>query len=526
MDTIPGLIAARVERAAEQPALIYRDRPVTWAAFDNRGRAVATALAGLGVGPGDRVALWLPNTPAYLILCAACARLGAIAVAVNTRFRSAEVGDIVGRSGAKVLALWPGFRGIDFPAILGAVDPAALARLSTIIIYREDDADTRMPATAAQCRVVRYDALERARRLDGDAARPESGCNIFTTSGTTKAPKFVLHSQAGITRHARDVARAFGYGPTGGAMLQTLPLCGVFGFAQAMAGMAGGLPLVVTSAFDARDAVSLIDRYDVRHLNVTDDMVDAILRVTDRDDVLPSVAFSGYAAFDSSLGDIVERADARGWTLCGLYGMSEVQALFSFRDPTLPVAERRPGGGRLVSAEAAARVRDVDTGALLPFGETGELELRGPSQMLGYFENPEATAATITADGFVRTGDLGYMTDARTFVYLARMGDVLRLGGFLVSPLEIESHIQAHPGIDGCQVVGVSTDAGPRAVAFVTLRPGAVLDEDAVRQHCLNGLARFKAPQRVIALAEFPTTKSANGTKIQRNRLREMAERT
>ena len=524
MDTITGLIAARSAQSPDRPALIYRDRRLSWSAFEARSCAVAGALAGLGVGVGDRVALWLPNTPAYLVLCAACARLGAIAVAVNTRFRSAEVGDIVGRSGAKLLAMWPGFRGIDFPAILGDVDPAALTRLSTVIVYRQDDADTVMPASAAHCRVVRYDELEQATPFDGNAAAPDLGCNIFTTSGTTKAPKFVLHSQAGITRHAHDVACAFGYGPSGGAMLQTLPLCGVFGFSQAMAGMAGGLPLVITSAFDADEAVALIDRYDVRHLNVTDDMVDAILHATDRADVLPSVAFSGYAAFDASLGDIVERADARGWKLCGLYGMSEVQALFSVRDPALPVAERRPGGGRLVSAQAAARVRDVDSGDLLPFGETGELELSGPSRMLGYFENPEATAATITPDGFVRTGDLGYMTDDRTFAYLSRMGDVLRLGGFLVSPLEIESHIQAHPGIDGCQVVGISTSDGPRAVAFVTLRPGASLDEDAVRRHCLNGLAKFKAPQRVIALPEFPTTKSANGTKIQRGRLREMAE--
>ncbi len=524
MDTITGLIAARAARSPRQPALIYRDRPLSWSAFDARGRAVAGALAGLGVGPGDRVALWLPNTPAYLVLCAACARLGAIAVAVNTRFRGAEVGDIVGRSGATVLAMWPGFRGIDFPAILGEVAPAALARLSAVIVYREDDADTTMPANARHCRTVRYDDLERGPAFDGDAAAPALGCNIFTTSGTTKAPKFVLHSQSGITRHAHDVARAFGYGPGGGTMLQALPLCGVFGFCQAMAGMAGGLPLVLTSAFDAAETVALIDRHDVRHLNVTDDMVDAILRTTDRPDVLPSVAFSGYAAFDTALGDIVERADARGWKLCGLYGMSEVQALFSVRDPELPVAERRPGGGRLVSADAAARVRDVDSGALLPVGETGELELRGPSRMLGYFEDPAATAAAVTSDGFVRTGDLGYMTDDRSFVFLSRRGDVLRLGGFLVSPLEIESHIQALPDIEGCQVVGVPTPDGPRAVAFVTLRPGTALDEAAVRRHCLDGLARFKAPQRVIALAEFPTTKSANGTKIQRGRLREMAE--
>ena len=144
--------------------------------------------------------------------------------------------------------------------------------------------------------------------------------------------------------------------------------------------------------------------------------------------------------------------------------------------------------------------------------------------MREYFENPAATRETVTEDGFVRSGDLGYLTGDGGFVYLARMGDAMRLGGFLVSPAEIESHLAEHPAVGGAQVVGVDTERGPRPVAFVTLAAGGGFDEEGLRDHCGRSLARFKVPARIFAVDEFPTTRSANGTKIRRAELRRMAE--
>ena len=149
--------------------------------------------------------------------------------------------------------------------------------------------------------------------------------------------------------------------------------------------------------------------------------------------------------------------------------------------------------------------------------------VKGPSLMAGYYQNPEATAAAFTADGFLHTGDLGYLEADGRFVFLTRMGDVLRLGGFLVSPAEIENHLQKHATVDGAQVVGVQTATAPRAVAFVTLKPGANFDEAALRDWCRSGLAGYKVPMRVVRLDEFPVTASANGMKILRTRLRDMA---
>jgi len=144
--------------------------------------------------------------------------------------------------------------------------------------------------------------------------------------------------------------------------------------------------------------------------------------------------------------------------------------------------------------------------------------------MVGYWGNDKATAETITADGYVRTGDLGELDTDGGFTFLSRMGDVLRLSGFLVNPLEIETHIQKLPGIESCQTIALARPDGVRAVSFVTLATGTALDEGAVIAHCRQGLANYKVPLRVFAVDDFPKTPSPNGFKIQRNKLREMAE--
>jgi len=144
--------------------------------------------------------------------------------------------------------------------------------------------------------------------------------------------------------------------------------------------------------------------------------------------------------------------------------------------------------------------------------------------MVGYYGNEKATAETITPDGYVRTGDLAQLESDGSFTFLSRMGDVLRLSGFLVNPLEIEMHIQKLAAIEGCQTIAVPRTDGVRAVAFVMLKPGAALDEAAVIAHCRQGLANYKVPLRVFPIEEFPKTPSPNGLKIQRNKLREIAE--
>lgn len=524
--TLSAVLAAQPDPSAI--ACVDRDRAVSFAALADESARFAAALRGLGVREGDRVAIWLPNATAWLAAFFACARLGAIAVAVNTRFRAAELADIVGRSGARVLVTWPAFDRADFVSVLAGCPPTALAALEAVVAYDEHEPTAVERFEALRAVLPEAAALRRYREaiavaaLAEDRAAPGKGCAIFTTSGTTKAPKFVLHDQGTLVAHADDVVRAWGI-DAGSTMLLAPPLCGVFGVCCALAMLVAGRPFVMMPAWDARLAAELIERHRTTHLNATDDAIDQLLALDPRTPAFPTLRFVGYAAFNPALGDIVERADVRGLRLVGLYGISEIQALFSRQSEHAPLAERRLAGGLPVSADARVRARDPGTGAVLPHGEAGELEFLCPSRMVGYFGNPRATAEAIDAEGWYRSGDLGYTTADGRFVFLTRLGDSLRLGGFLTSPGEIEACVQEAPGIDGCQVVGVTTGGALRPVAFVTLRQGASFDEAAVIAHVGARLARYKVPVRVFAIEAFPVTEGTNATKIQKHRLRDLA---
>jgi fatty-acyl-CoA synthase len=524
--TLTGLLAGQPD--PEAIACFDRERPVSFGELADESARLAGALRGLGVVEGDRVAIWLPNATAWLATFVACARLGAIAVAVNTRFRAAELADIVGRSGARVLVTWPAFARADFVAVLEGCPPASLAGLHAVVAYDEGEADgaARLDALRAAlpagARLCRYREAIAGQPLAEDRAAPDKGCAIFTTSGTTRAPKFVLHDQRTLVAHAADVVCAWGV-DGGSTLLLAPPLCGVFGVCCALAMLVAGRPFAMMPAWDARLAAELIERHRATHLNATDDAIDQLLAIDDRTPAFPSLRFVGYAAFNPALVDIVERADARGLRLVGLYGISEIQALFARQPEDAPIAQRRLAGGLPVAAAAQVRARDPGTGAVLPHGDAGELEFRCPSRMVGYFGNPQATAEAIDAEGWYRSGDLGYTLADGRFVFLTRLGDSLRLGGFLTSPGEIEECVQGAPGIDGCQVVGVTTGGALRPVAFVTLRPGAAFDEAAVIGHVAARLARYKVPVRVFAIDAFPVTEGTNATKIQKHRLRDLA---
>jgi fatty-acyl-CoA synthase len=515
------LLADIAEEQPDAPAFFHGESTLSFAELQDCAARAAQGLADLGVVPGDRVALWLPNVPAYPILYFACARLGAIAVAVNTRYRAVEVADIVGRSGARVLACAPGFRRIDFLSILADIDSAALNRLAALVTI---GAETATPAAIERLRRVPFDRLLSRPPLAANHAMANVACNIFTTSGTTSAPKFVLHRQGAIASHAQQVARTLGFTAPETLTLSILPLCGVFGFNQTLATLAAGKPCVLVESYEIDEIARLIVRHQPTTMFGSDDMYARLLEVMPGRWPFRSIKWAGYGNFNAALENIAERAQRRGLRLCGLYGMSEVQALYARQPMKAPVARRKLGGGVTTSPLAHVRVRDPETGELLGPGRPGALECAGPSLMVGYFGNEKATAETLTADGYVRTGDLAELDGRGGFTFLSRMGDVLRLSGFLVNPLEIETHLQKLAGIADCQTIALARPEGVRAVSFVILAPGTALDEAAAIAHCRRGLANYKVPLRVFAVDDFPRTPSPNGFKIQRTKLREMAE--
>ena len=477
--TLPGLL--RELAGSQRAAVIHGGAAIAAAGLDERAARVAGGLAAAGIGTGDRVAVWLPNVPEWLELHLALARLGALTVAVNTRFRAHEVRDLLVRSRARAVAFAPGFAGIAFEEILGDA-PGARIRVGE----------------------AAYAAL-REHEPAPDASTPDAPCVAFTSSGTTGRPKLVVHTQRGIVAHARAVAAGFGYDAPDCVALAMLPLCGVFGYDSALGALAGGARVVLQERFDAAEAARLVARHGVTHANGSDAMLLRLLAEAPD----PPLREAGFAAFDGDPRAVVDAADAAGTTVYMCYGSTEVQALLAHapRDGT---PERRAiAGGTPVSCETTVRVAD-----------DGELEVRGPSVMAGYLgdERPD-----LTEDGFLRTGDLGRVLDDGGFAFTARRGDALRLGGFLVSPREIEAFLEQDDAVAEAAVVAVEHDGAPRPVAFAVARDGALLDEAAAIERCRTSLAAFKVPRRVVELAELPATDSPNGRKLQRSELRRLA---
>lgn len=465
-DDLADLTVVDLLRSSTSSFVLDDGATLSAAELLSRGERVARQLQTAGVGPGDRVAVQMTNGVSYLEMLAGCALGRSIVMSVNTRFASELSESLIARSGATLVVR----RSQDLPpAVGGSTEP--------------------LPPS-----------------------RPDDRFVIFTTSGTTSAPKLVAHTQRSIAVHAREVAEAFGHDDQTVLMI-ALPLCGTFGLTGLFTALAANATIIMPESFDPDGTAQLVEQHQVSVMHGTDDMFHRML-ASGHD--LSSLRHSGYARFNSSLDGIATRAEAAGFPLSGLYGMSEVQALFSWRDPTLEVERRWLPGGELVSATAQCRVVD------------DELQLQGPSLFEGYLaDGGDEIDADLTSRNFdgpwFRTGDHAEHENARSFRYISRLGDALRLGGFLVAPAEIEGVLCQRPEIAEAQVVAVDLVSGARPVAFVIPVDGAELDEAAIISHCQAQLAKFKSPVRVVGVDAFPVTDGPNGVKIQRNRLRDQA---
>jgi fatty-acyl-CoA synthase len=486
-------------------ALFDGDRQVTRAHVRSAARAAADGLYALGLRPGDALAIWLPNGTAWVQLLFAAAELGLLVVPISTRYTSPEAHHLLTLSRARVLIVANRFLDQDCAAIARRlqVQTPTLERVVGVADFGGFFAFDQAPAAVRPART----------------ASPDELLCCFSTSGTTGASKLAAHGKRSITRHACQVARGLDI-RSGDAMLCALPLYGVFGFMTLLAGLAGGAVGVLMPVFDAAEAARLIDAERITHAVGSDAMFDAILTQPGaRFDRLRRIATADFVGLSRP---VTERADRFGVRCSGTYGSSELYSLTALQDWDASAAQRALAGGTPVDPAMQVRVVDPESSEMLADGEAGELQVRGPNVLAGYVHDPEATAKAFSADGWFRTGDLG-TAQGRSFTYLARIGDSLRLRGYLVNPAEIESVLLQHPAVSGAQVVGVrEVGVGDRAVAFVT-RAAAECDEAVLLAWCRARLAAYKAPQRVVAVDEFPIVNGPNGGKIQKRVLREMA---
>ncbi|MBK3660065.1 AMP-binding protein [Bradyrhizobium diazoefficiens] len=501
-------------KTATDPAFVFEGQPISRAEFSRKVEQTTAWLAAQGIGNGDVVAIWLVNRVEWIALLFAAARLGAVVAAVNTRYRSAEVAHLLKLSGAKLLVMEAAFRAIDFAAILADIARDVVPALQKLAVVGAD-------AIPAQWPCIQFDAFDQPYPSAPTQDDVDLPVLLYTTSGTTKGPKLVAHSQRTLATHANSVAKALQLSPPHHSLLAMLPFCGTFGMTSLLGFIAAGAAVHALDAFEAAPALTILSERKITHTFGSDEMFRRILALTDAPRPFPHLEVCGFAAFQPGWRELANEADARGMPLHGLYGSSEVQALFAIARASDAFADRIEGGGWPMSPDAKVRIRDTETGELAADGISGEIEIRAPSCFLGYFNNPEATRDAITADGFFRTGDIGRLRDD-AFVYETRAGDAMRLGGFLVGPGEIEDELKLCAGVADAQVVAVDLEGQARCVAFV-IPAGAPPQQETLVARLRERLAGYKIPARIYAVDTFPVTDSANGVKIQRVRLRAMA---
>lgn len=533
-------LARCAEEFADRPMVITDERTVTYADVAAWTGRLADGLVALGVRPGDRVGLVMANYVEFVPLKFAISRAGAVAVPFNYLYRTDELRYVLEQSEANLLITMTGFAGLDHLGMLDEIAPGwdrgeqdALPSLRGVVTL----------STSGDSRdgVGSVEDLERlgTEHPGGSADRggaPDDVADILYTSGTTGSPKGVLitHDASQRTGYASALTRAF---EDGRRILFSLPCYHMFGYVEGlMAAMMVGGAIIPQTAFDPGRYLEGIERHRATDILCVPTMTVALLEhpdLTTRDLSSLTAILSGAAPAPVWLWEKVRDALGVDEIVTG-YGMTEQGGAMTLSLPEDPFERLSGTVGRVKLAGAAGlpesgdlteyRTIDVFTGEPLPIGEEGELAARGPTNMLGFWRKPEETALALDDDGWVRSGDLGYVTEDRYVVLTGRSKELYKSGGELVMPKEVEEVLSRHPGVSQAYAVGVADERwGEIGVACVVAKPDAEVTADELIALCKEQLARFKVPRRVVFLeaAALPTTPTG---KVQKYKLARMVD--
>jgi len=533
--TAGGMLAEVAARFPDREALVAADRRLSYAALWHEAQRFARALLALGVRKDDKVALWLPNRPAWLVAQYGCALVGAVVVALNPRYKAHELAYILGQSDTSTLLLTDHLGPVDFLEILGEVVPGlgasmpgeleaeAFPLLRRIIVDAEDPYPgcLRLSDVLAGADEPELEAeLEQAR---GRIA-PDDPFTILYTSGTTAFPKGAVISHRNAVPHGWYCGEILRVTPED-RVLHALPFSGTWGgLCIPLSTLSRGATLVLMESFDAAVALALMERERISIWNAVDAMAIAVLDHPDlarRDrSRLRTGAFGMTGGGrDGLFEEIVQRLGVR--EAYQPYGMTELNALCLHHHLDEPAASRSlPGVWAAEGIEA--RCVHPDTGQDVAAGEEGELWFRGRLVTRGYYRKPEETARAFTTDGWFRTGDLAARDAEGRLVFKGRLREVLRISHFMVAPAEIEAFVMEHPRVLQAFVFGVpDPKLNEVAVAYVIPRPGAAVTPEEIVAHCRGKIASYKVPRHVRVVADVPRTPGPHGDKVQKGRLRE-----
>ena len=492
-------LAQHCRRQPDKVAIQFVDgSPVTYGALEATVNRTAEYLLSQSIARGDRVAVQLPKSLPFIYIHLAAMRIGAIFLPLNPAYPSAELSYFLTDSEASLL-----IADRRKQQQIEAIRSELPAPMQSVCIIPTENWESQVASFSPQARVP----------LPVD---PDQTAMMLYTSGTTSRPKGALITHGNLTANIRSLHQAWGWRQDD-VLLHVLPIFHVHGLVVALHGaLHAGASAVMLPSFDAAAALRLLRskrfsvfmgvptmhrrlhqlagerRYDLSHLRL----------MTSGSDRLPDDLFFGYQrTFNVTL---LER-----------YGMTETGMNLS--NPLH--SERRVGSVGLPLPGVSARIVDPATGAPLPDGEVGEVQIKGAHVFKGYWRQPQKTAEAFSEDGWLRTGDMGLREPDGYYMLKGRAKDLVITGGLNVYPPEVELALMQHPAVAACAVIGCPDDEwGEQVVAAIILREGAAADEAEICAFCRDQLAAYKVPRRVVFVDEFPA--NALG-KVQKARLRE-----
>jgi acyl-CoA synthetase (AMP-forming)/AMP-acid ligase II len=522
--TIPHAAAAAAARWGDAPAVLERGEVWSFNQLWAECRRAAAAYHAQGVGAGDRVAIWAPNAREWVVAAVGAMTLGAAIVPLNTRLKGKEAGDILRRTKAKLLVTAPGFLDIDYPALLADEDLPALQAMvilraftpsrESIVSHKDTkprsvDWDDFLASGSGVASTVIDSAL--SRRTADDIS------DIMFTSGTTGVPKGVMMTYGRVLPQC-----AVWIGNTGlregERYLIANPFFHSFGMKVGwVACLLSGAVMVPMPQFDVSQAIRHIVEDGINFMPGPPTIFQMMLSEKEKTDFDSSSLRGGTTGAATVPPSLIERirTELGMIDIITAYGMTECVNITSCRpgDPAEWIANTCgaaiPGNEVIIAGE---------DGQELARGETGEIRVRGQGVMLGYLDDPAATAEAIDAEGWLHTGDVGTMDEHGYVRITDRMKDMYISGGFNVYPAEVEKLLASHPAIAMVAVVGVPDERmGEVGKAYVVLRPDAEADEAALIAWSRANMANYKMPKRVVFVEDLP--KNASG-KVLKTELR------
>jgi long-chain acyl-CoA synthetase len=536
LDPVTGslvdIVAASARDYPDAVALQFFGRETTYRDLHAQIERAAAGLKAQGVGPGDPVAIVLPNCPQHIVAFYAILRLGAVVIEHNPLYTARELRKQFEDHGAKHAIVWSKVvRTVqEFPADLAvtslvSVDITRAMPFGTRLALKLPVAKAREARTALHERVsgtIPWEQIVGSDPLPSGHPRPATDdlALIQYTSGTTGTPKGASLTHRNLLSNA---AQAQAWVPSivrgdGCVVYAVLPMFHAYGLTLCLTfAMSMGARLVLFPRFDPDMVLEVTKKHPATFLPLVPPIADRLLKAAKEKGVSlegTRVAISGAMALPHEL--VVPFEEASGGYLVEGYGLSECSPVLMAN----PVADNRvPGTVGLPLPGTECRVVDPDEPTTdVPWGERGELIVRGPQVFGGYYGKPEETEA-VFVDGWFRTGDIVQIDDAGFVRIVDRIKELIITGGFNVAPTEVENALRQHPHVSDAAVVGLASDhSGEEVVAAIVVDGGTDVDVEAIREFVRGILTPYKVPRRIFVVDELP--KSLIG-KVPRRQVRD-----